>query len=256
MEGHITIVNQIGKLYRQMIPELYTQERTLLVKKKDGSGEAVVINQDAGTGTLINNIKDINNNFHYEITAGPSSTMQKENTVKYLLEVYQINPAMFQTTAHIFFRNLQTEAAGELTRIAMAMGDENLIKYSQGEMTLAEYKQAKQQQMQQQLQMQQKLSQLDPQVQSANAMAAAEHRKASAAESNAQTNRIKVAADAKQKDADFKLKVMQMLFDKDLKNKQQNLDELHGQLDANQQMLEVIKELQNAANPASESTIY
>lgn len=241
MAGHIVFVNQIGKLYRQMIPELYTQERTIIAKKKDGSSQAIMINQDAGTGVLVNNIKDINNNFHYEISAGPSSTMQKENTIKYLLEVYQINPQMFQATAHIFFRNLQTQDSGELTRIAMAMGDPNLIKYSQGEMTFEEYQQAKQQQQQQQMQQQQQLSQMDPQVQSANAIAFAEHRKATAAEYNAQTNRIKSLNEAQQKQNDFKLKMVELIMQDGLQNRQQEVNELRAQMDHNQQVIDSLR---------------
>jgi hypothetical protein len=241
--GHIVFVNQIGKSYRQMIPELFTQERTLLVKKKDGSGQTIVINQDAGTGYLINNIKDINNNFHYEITAGPSSTMQKENTVKYLLETYSIQPTnpFFAATAHIFFRNLDSKDAAELERIAMAMGDENLIKYSQGEITLDEYKQAKQQAMKQQLQMQQQMSQLDPQVQSANAIAQAEHRKASADEFNAQTKRMQTMNDAQQKQSELKIKMVDMLMKDGYQTRQQDIDNLRAELDQNQQIIDSIK---------------
>jgi hypothetical protein len=244
MEGHIIFVNQIGKLYRQMIPNLYTQERTLMVKKKDGTGQAVVINQDAGTGELVNNIKDINNNFHYEIHAGPSSTMQKENTVKYLMETYQIDPTMFKATAHIFFRNLQTKDSGELARIAMAMGDENLIKYSQGEISLDDYKALKEKAMQQQMQQQQQMSQMDPQVQSANAIAAAEHRKASADEFNAQTKRMQILNDAQQKQNEFKLKVVDTLLNDGLQNRQQDLSELAHQMDQNQQVIDAMRSQQ------------
>jgi hypothetical protein len=242
LAGHITFVNQIGKLYRQMIPRLYTQERTLIVKKKDGSGQAIVINQDVGTGELRNNIKDINNNFYYEITAGPSSVMQKENTIKYLTEVYQINPAMFQATAHIFFRNLQTQDSGELTRIAMAMGDQNLIKYSQGEMTMEEFQQAKDQEMQQKLKQQQQLASMDPQVQSANAVAAAEHRKAAAAEFNSQTNRIKAINDAEQKQQELKLQVVELVMNGKIENNKQQLEALNTQIRRNQQYIDALHE--------------
>jgi hypothetical protein len=257
MEGHIIFVNQIGKLYRQMIPELYTQERALIVKKKDGSGETIVINEDVGTGYLKNNIKDINNNFHYDISAGPSSTMQKENTVKYLLEAYNIPPQnpFFMATAHIFFRNLQSKDAGELERIASAMGDENLIKYSQGEMTLDEYKQAKQMAQQKQLQMQQQMSQLDPQVQSANAIAQAEHRKASADEFNAQTKRIQILNDAQQKQNDFKLKMWDLIMKDGQQSRQQDIDELRAQMEQNQQLIDLYRAEQDADSTQTQGEI-
>jgi hypothetical protein len=242
MNGHITFVNQIGRVYREMIPQLYTQERAIIVKKKDGSGHTITINQDAGTGALINNIKDINNNFKYEITAGPSSTMQKENTVKYLTEVYQINPAMFQATAHIFFRNLQTQDANELSRIAMAMGDQSLIKYSQGEINMEEYQQAKEEEMQKKMQQQQQMASSDPQVQGAQAMAAAEHRKAAAAEFNAQTSRIKAINDAEQKQQELKLQVVELVMNGKIENNKQQLEALNTQIRRNQQYIDALHE--------------
>lgn len=244
MERHIVFVNQIGKLYRQMIPGLYTQERTLMVKKKDGVGQAVVINQDAGTGSLINNIKDINNNFYYEIKAGPSSTMQKENTLESLKEIYQIDPTMFKATAHIFFRNLESKDSEELSRIAMALGDQSLIQYSQGEISLDDYKVAKTNEMQDKLKQQQMLASMDPQVQSANAVAAAEHRKAAAAEYNAQTGRIKAINDAEQKQQELKLQVVELVTTGDLERTKHQLEALNIQIKRNQQYIDALHESQ------------
>lgn len=279
MEGHITFVNQIGKLYRQMIPELYTQERTIIVKKKDGSGEAVTINQDAGTGTLVNNIKDINNNFHYEITAGPSSTMQKENTIKYLMEVYQIDPTMLQKTAHIFFRNLQTKDAGELERIAMAMGDPNLIKYAQGEISLEEYTQLKEQAMQKQMQQQAEMAKNDPQAQGMIAAAQAETEKAKAmqfdsqtkriAENNkTQTDRMKIAQAARESIQKTQIEIAKIQSQESIAQTNASLEMLQKKIDADQQMLDAIQaqqqmELdkqnqaqQNASTAAPDATVY
>jgi hypothetical protein len=257
MEGHIIFVNQIGKLFRQMIPELYTQERALLIKKKDGSGETIIVNQDAGTGYLINNIKDINNNFHYEISAGPSSTMQKENTVKYLLEAYNIPPQnpFFMATAHIFFRNLQTKDAAELERIAVALGDENLIKYAEGEMTMDEYKQAKAQQMQKQMEQQAEMAKNDPQAQGMIAAAQAETEKAKAmqfdsqtkriAEANkTQTDRMKLMQDAKNEMAKLQLEITKIQSQQSIAQANNDIELLQKRLDANQQIIETMHKQQ------------
>lgn len=279
MEGHITFVSQIGKLYRQMIPELYTQERTIIVKKKDGSGQPVAINQDAGTGKLTNNIKDINSNFHYEITSGPSSTMQKENTIKYLMEVYTINPAMFQATAHIFFRNLQTKDASELERIAMAMGDQNLIKYAQGEISFEDYQQLKEQAMQKQMQMQAEMAKNDPQAQGLIAAAQAETEKAKAmqydsetrrmAETNkTQTDQLKIAQSARDSIQKTQIEIAKIQSQQNIAEMNASIEMLQKKIDTDQQLLDAIQAQQqmaldkqnqaqpNASTATSDSAVY
>jgi hypothetical protein len=248
MKRHYEFVNDCSKIVKQMIPNLYTQERTLLVQDRDGTQKAIVINQDAKTGTLINNIKDIENSYHYDIKAGPSTTMQKDTTIKYLMEVYNTLPQnpFFAATAHIFFRNLDTKDAQELERIAVAMGDPLLIKYSEGRMSLDDFQQAKQQQQQQQEQQQQQMQQQqvmnDPQVLTAKAMADAEHRKASAIEANAETKRMEAIADAQDKQNQFKLQMAQLLMENGLEGKRQELEQLRTGIQANQQFIDMQRE--------------
>lgn len=238
---HVCFVNQVGKLYRQMIPRLYTEERSVTISKKDGSGQTITINQDAGTGKLINNVKDINNNYHYEIKAGASSTMQQENTVKYLTQAYEIDPALFKDTAHIYFRNLQTKDAGELERIAIARGDEALIKYSQGEISMEDYSKMKAEQMEQELQQQERLAQSNPEVQSAREIAAAQHRKAGADEFNAQTKRMDVLNKAQQAQTEMQLKIEALLSGAGNEIHKRDLEELRIKVQQNQQLIDILK---------------
>lgn len=244
MASHIQVCNEIGIVYREMIPELYTEERTLIVKQKDGSGEAIVINQDVGTGKLRNNIKDINNNFHYEITASANSIMMRENTNRYLLQLYSIDPSLLGKTADIFFRNSQSQDAGELERRALADMDDSLIDYSQGAISKDEYQKIKQDKQQQQMKQQAEMSKLDPQVQSADALAAAEHRKAGAAEQNAQTKRIEVIGKIKQQQEELKASMLKTILDAKAEEGYQGIEQFKAQLELNEQIL---REIENAS---------
>jgi hypothetical protein len=138
-------------------------------------------------------------------------------------------------------------------RIAKAMGDPNLIRYSQGEISWDEYQQLKEQAMQKQMQMQMQMSQMDPQVQSANALAQAEHRKASAAEMNAQTKLKDVLNKAQQAQQNFKLQLVDLIMNGDMQARQQDLEELRTQIDQQQQIIELMREQENASAASPES---
>lgn len=187
---HIYFVDTVGLLFKQMIPQIITEERVILIKNKDGSGKSIIINMRTDTGDIVNNVKDVNNHFEWKITSSPNESMQKENIVRYLSQTYQINPQLFQVTGDIYMRSLDSPYAGELERRVAATMDDDLIAYSQGEISKEEYKQAQQKKQESQLKQQQMMSELDPQVKAANAMAAAEHKKAEAAIFGKQTDRI------------------------------------------------------------------
>lgn len=157
--AHIGFVNECASIIKSMIPKLYTEERILIVRKKDDSSQPIAINQPNGTGGLTNNIKDLNDSYIYELTSSATSTMVKENTIKYLQMMYAFAPQLFASTGDIFARNLDIPDSQELEMRFKATMDPMLIKYSQGEISDKEWQeynkqqnQAKQQAMQLQMQ--------------------------------------------------------------------------------------------------------
>lgn len=236
--GHILFVSTIGELFRQMIPKIITEERTIVCKNKDGSGQVITINELLPTGDILNNIKDVNNNFKYQIKASPTSAMRKENTVRYLSQIYSINPEEFNNTGDIFYRNLQSEDAGELERRKAATMDTDLIKYSQGEITLEEYQQRMQQKQQSQIEQQAQLANLDPQVQGSRALAQAETEKAKAAQHQAVTKRMDVINKAKEGQEKLKVQLANLLLKSNLESAQHDIDTLRAAIDANQQLID------------------
>lgn len=238
-------VNTCGRLIKQMIPKIITEERTILIKKQDGSGQALTVNQALPTGEIKNNIKDINNNYYYEIKSGPSSTMEKENTVKYLAEMYSIDPNLLKTTGDIYVRCLQTPYAGEIERRLSATMDVNLIKFSQGEITFDEYnkleQQQQQQQFQQQLQQAAQMNKVNPQASAANTMAAAEHKKANATLMNAQTQYHKMLNEAIGNNEKLKLQYAEAMIKNQGQQGDHYLEMVRNSLMANQQTIDALK---------------
>lgn len=243
MADHVLFFNDVGKLFGQMLPRVVTEERTLVVKMKDGTGKPIVINQALGTGEVGNDITDVNNKFEYEIKAGASSDVEKENMVRYLTQAYQIAPQLMSSTADIYFRNLNGKDAGELSMRALATIDVNLVQFSQGLITRAEYDQAMQKQQEQQQQQQKQALQNDPNYQSAVAMSAAETEKAKAAQKNSDTQRIKVLAEAIGKESDRDIATAKVLLQADQGSAAHAVDALNAQLAVNDQMIDRMREV-------------
>ncbi len=252
---HIVFVRAICSVYKEMLPKIVTEERTLIVKKVDSSTQAIVVNQDVGTGEIKNNIKDINNNFYYDIVAGPSSEMQKENTIKWLSQYYAIDPTFAANSKDIFMRNLPTPDAGELELRAAATIDPSLIKYSQGEMSKEDYAQAQKVQQEQAKKEQQEMMAMDPNVMTAQAAVKAEENKGQAMQLSAETNRMaqtekvqtdrmKIMSDAQIAVNNLKVKIMQLQQDKELGDTSNMIELLQKELDIQQH---VIDEERNAA---------
>lgn len=240
---HINFVNTVGKIIRQMLPKIITEERIIVVKKQDGSGEVLTVNKDTGNGTILNNIKDVNDNFMYEITAGPSAAMQKENTIKYLIQIYSMNPKLFDITGDIFMRSLDSVDAGELERRVSSQMDDGLIKYSQGAITKEKYNEMAQQNSMRNMQQQVQMSQFDPQVQSAKALAAAEDKKAKAEQYNAETKRIDVVNKASQNIMKLKIELGRLMVDENDAHASKQIQFIQSQLDVNQHILDAYKDI-------------
>lgn len=248
---HIRFVSTIADIQREMIPNIVTEERTLIVKKSDGSNEAITVNQDLGTGEIRNNIKDINNNFYYKIDAGPSSTMQKENTLKALQTIYQLDPSgqTLNDTKDIYMRNLESPDAGELERRVAAKVDPALIKYSRGEISQEQFMQETQKAQQAQVQQQAEIQKMNPEVQAQMAAVKAEEGKGAAMAKEADTNRMeamakiqtdrmKIAQDAQKNMNEMKVKLAQLQQQREEAQGAQAIELIQKELDHQQQLID------------------
>lgn len=240
---HIFFVNDVAMVIGQMIPKIITEERAIVIKKKDGSSDTIVVNESLGDGEIKNNIKDIRNKFNYNVKASQNETMQKENTVRYLIQSYQIQPTLLNDTADIYFRNLDCKDSAELSRRAIAKIDPDLIAFSQGEITEDEYRQLtiKKQQAASDRQKQAVLD--SPDYQSAVATAAAEHRKADAYQKDADTKRIKTLGDIINKENSNDIELAKVLLDHEQGEAAHSIQVLEKSMDVNNQMIDRMREV-------------
>jgi len=235
--------NDLGKLIGQMLPQIVTEERVMLIKKLDGSSDALVVNEATGTGEIRNNIKDIGNKFEYEIKAGLDEEDQRQETIETLKGIYALNPQLLNDTADVYFRNSNCKDSAELSRRAAVKIDPSLIKYSQGEITIEEYNNAQQQKQQQQQQQAQKQLELNPDYQSAVAMSQAEHKKADAQQKNADTKRIETLGDVINKEHQNDIKLVDILMKNDKVDAKHALETVKQNMALNDQMIDRMREV-------------
>lgn len=174
IQSHIHTIDVMAMIVRKMIPNLYTENRTLIVATPDNSQQAIEINKVLSTGTIKNNIKDIQNNYHYSIKAAVSTEVQQQNTQESLERIYAINPQLMSLTIDRYFANLDIPEAELLARRAVLMVDPIAVKYANGEISLSDAMNSKQAMMMQQMQAQAN----SPQGQLANAKTQLEQAKA------------------------------------------------------------------------------
>lgn len=204
---HVDVINDICKLQKQMMVRICLEERLLCLKDDAGRMQSIVINKRTDTDLIINDIRTIENDFYYEVKAGPNTAMQKENALKSLETIYQFYPQAAQLTADIFARSLDTPDSEEIARRLQAGMDQDLISYGAGQMTYDEFKKNKMQQAQQaqQMQMQMMQAQQAPQVAAMQKAADAEMKKAEADVMDAanKSDEIAINAEAQAKKANL-----------------------------------------------------
>lgn len=243
LREHIVFVNEVGKIMGQMIPKIITEERMMVIKKSDGSAETIIVNEEVCTGEIRNNIKDLRNKFNYEIKANSTEAAQEENMVRALQTAYQINPALLETTADIYFRNVGGKDSAELSRRASAKIDPALIKWSQGLMSDDDFRDSQKKAEMQAMQAKKQAAQDDPNYKAAVATAAAEHRKADALQKDSDTNRIKTLGDIINKEQLAEVKLAEVLLKADQGDAAHSVEVLKSSMALNDQMIDRMREV-------------
>lgn len=232
----ISFIDSVCRILVQMIPKIITEERVFFVKNENGKLDKIGVNIMTQTGLVKNDIKAIRNGFVFDVTAGATTDIEKENTIKSLMTAYQINPQIFNATADIFFRSLPIKEANELADRAMAFVDPLIVKLGNGEITPEEFQQI---QAQNQMQMAQQMQGGMQETPSQQMLAQAEMQKAQADIQNAQTNAIRANQQAESQNIKNNLDAMKVYGQIGEKRNQERIDAVNAQLDATQKMIDI-----------------
>lgn len=98
-------VEQGGRVVNDLLPYIVGEdERHMVISKKDGKTETVVINEKNPDGTIKNDLGI--GDFDVEIDSGPSFAVQKEIALEFLQTTLQANPQLFPLVADLWAKNL------------------------------------------------------------------------------------------------------------------------------------------------------
>lgn len=151
-------VEQGGRVVLDLLPYIVgDEERSMVISKRDGRTENIILNEQMRDGTVRNVIDK--GDFDIEIDAGPSFAVQKEIALEFFQTTLQAQPQAFNLIADLWAKNLDVQFMPQIAeRFKMMVPPEILAKEegkqlppkqpSPQEMMMQQEMQLKQQEMQ------------------------------------------------------------------------------------------------------------
>ena len=101
-------VEQGGRVVNDLLPYIIgDDERAMIISKKDGKTDSIIINQRQKDGSIKNDLGI--GDFDVEIDAGPSFAVQKEVAIEFMQETLQASPQIFPLIADIWASQLDVQ---------------------------------------------------------------------------------------------------------------------------------------------------
>lgn len=100
-------VEQAGRVVNDLLPYIIGEdERSMVIKKKDGKTDSVIINQKTDRGIM--NTLGLGD-FDVEINAGPSFAVQKTESIEFMQEILAANPQVFPLIGDLWASQLDVQ---------------------------------------------------------------------------------------------------------------------------------------------------
>lgn len=101
-------VEQGGRIVNDLLPYIIgDDERSMVISKKDGKSESVIINHMQDDGSVKNTLDG--GDFDVEIDTGPSFAVQKDIALEFFQQTIANNPQVFNLIADLWAGNLDIE---------------------------------------------------------------------------------------------------------------------------------------------------
>ena len=147
LSNHLRAVNEVGKILKEMIPNVIIEERDL------GSGLNINLVSNKSTPSspeVRNDIKELFKSIDFSIAFGPSSDAEKAANLMAVKELMSTNQNLAQYLADEFVANLNTANSDKLKRRIEALMPPGIQEVGEGLMSVEEYRQMMQEQQAQQ----------------------------------------------------------------------------------------------------------
>lgn len=101
-------IEQGGRIVLDLLPYIYGEdERSVIISKKDGRSESIVLNERLDNGLIENQID--RGDYDIEIDSGPSFAVQKELSLEFFAQTLQAFPQAFPLIADLWAKNLDVQ---------------------------------------------------------------------------------------------------------------------------------------------------
>lgn len=158
-------IEQGGRIVNDLLPHIVgDDERHMVISKKDGRTESVILNQREGEGDdqVIKN-QLLGGDFDVEIDAGPSFAVQKEVALEFLQQTIQAFPQAFPLVADLWAKNLDVQFMPQIAERFKTMVPPDILAKEDGKPAPPKQPDPQQMMMQQEMQMKQQMMQMNEQ---------------------------------------------------------------------------------------------
>lgn len=101
-------IEQCGRVILDLLPYVYGEdERHVILSKKDGKTQSIVLNKNLPDGSVDNKIDK--GDYDIEISTGPSFSVQKDMALEFFQQTLQANPQVFPLIADLWAKNLDIQ---------------------------------------------------------------------------------------------------------------------------------------------------
>jgi hypothetical protein len=101
-------IEQAGRTVLDLLPHVYGEdERHLIITKKDGKSNSIVLNKRNSDGSIENAIEV--GDYDIEINTGPSFAVQKDMALEFFQQTLQASPQLFPLIADLWAKNLDIQ---------------------------------------------------------------------------------------------------------------------------------------------------
>jgi hypothetical protein len=101
-------IEQAGRTVLDLLPHVYGEdERHLIITKKDGKSNSIVLNKRNSDGSIVNAIEV--GDYDIDINTGPSFAVQKDMALEFFQQTLQASPQLFPLIADLWAKNLDIQ---------------------------------------------------------------------------------------------------------------------------------------------------
>lgn len=155
-------IAQGGRVVMDLLPELIgDEERHIVITKKDGRTESIILNQQLPDGEVINALEP--GEYEIEIDTGPSFAVQKDIALEFFQQTIANNPQVFNLIADLWAGNLDIQQMEQVKDRLKNLVPPDILAKEEGKPAPPKQPDPQQMMLQQQMQMNQQKMQIEEQ---------------------------------------------------------------------------------------------